>query len=58
MIRVEIAIEIIIEISNDTARNGNRHSNNIDGDEQLVLHHAAPGNEEVVSDHVGLFGSV
>ena len=51
MNRIKGGIVLIGKIANDAAGNGNTHTQNIDDNEQLVLHHAAKGNEQIVSYH-------
>src|SRR5690606_37919841 len=42
-----------IEECDNTTRDACRKSEDVDHDEKPVLHHAAPGNKKVVSDHSG-----
>jgi len=51
MVVIEAGIKIIIEVSDNAAGNRNAHSEDIDEDVQLILHHVAKGDEELVLKH-------
>lgn len=55
MVLVEPAVEIVVEISHNATRNGYGHAQYVDGDEDLVLHHASQGDKHVILDHVDGF---
>ncbi|MND09602.1 hypothetical protein D3C83_330620 [compost metagenome] len=48
---VKTPVNVIVEISDDTGGDGDRHPEDVNGDEELVLHHAAESDEQVVLDH-------
>jgi hypothetical protein len=48
---IEASVILIGKVANDTAGNGDAHSENIDDDEGFILHHAAIGYEQVVFNH-------
>jgi len=54
---IERGVELPIKIGDDAAANGNGHPEDIDEDEQSVLHHIPKGDEEKVLEHEreGLF---
>jgi hypothetical protein len=53
VIFIELRIIFPIKIGNNTTRNGYCKANHINEDKKFILHHASPGNEEIVLDHGG-----
>ena len=53
MKRIKGRIVLICKVANDAYGNGHTHTEYIDDDEQLVLHHAAKGDQEIIFNHTG-----
>jgi hypothetical protein len=51
MMLVEHGIIFPVKIGNNAARYSYCKANHINENKKLILHHASPGNEEVVLDH-------
>jgi hypothetical protein len=51
VIKIKTGVEVVVVIRGYTAGNGNGHSQYVNEDIQLALHHTAPGYEQVIFNH-------
>ena len=51
MVSIKCCLIFVSKIGNNTAGNGYSHTEHIDEDEELVLHHISEGNEEEIFEH-------
>jgi len=51
MVSIKCCFKFVSKIGNNTTSNGYSHTEHIDEDEELVLHHTSKGNQEEIFEH-------